>query len=1356
MRYAALAVCTLATVNIAAGQQEQARAVEALPESTRPFVVTADPVSRLPTVAAEGGRVDPASGLYRAVYGIPADTPVLDSPDATSRAYLEQESDRFGWTSTGSLQLVDEHVTRFGSHLTFQQVFEGLPVYNRLVKVNLGPGGRPTMVVSGYAPHLDGISGFSPAPRLTAAESAQIASLSIAPGRANTGPATLVVYPEARPRLAWRMLVSSQDSGDEWEVLVDAASGGLILVMDRVLRMHPDRDNHGKSGRVDGSGLVFDPDPLTSSGNAYGGQYRDRNDADSEALNNERVEVVLRDITLGADGLYRLEGPHVRIVGTAGIGGTPSSPPAESNPDAFRYTRADDKFEAVMAYYHIDANQRYIFSLDLGLRTGTRVLRVNPHGLGSDDNSKYFAGQFAVAFGDGGIDDAEDAEVIIHEYGHAILDTNAPNLFDGAEGTALHEGWADYWAVSYTRGLMESGKVPAHDWRHVFSWDGNETWSGRRLNRYGIYGEVTECHDGFCQSRDWYTDGAFWATAVMEIYDDIGKDATDRLALYSQLYLGRPASMLDAAAAFAQADADLFGGRHLGSIVNRFGQRKLVNPADFGPRIVHDPLEYADPAVTPSAPVTVSAIPVAADIATVRLLYTTGTSAFTAIELARESDTLYTGSLVLPADAFRLQYYVEAEDVAGLVSRLPTRAPDSTFSVILGRDTEAPQIRHVPPAFVDIGDWPPEVMARVEDNQGVDSVWVEFRVSDQAGVRRESGAFGLMGQGDDQYAGQFPDAIARAGDRVRYRVWARDVAANPNGISLPAASAAAFAMDVTEDGVLTAFDSETEEGLQPHGVWERGTPSFGPLAARSGSSVWATSSAGPYPGTAGRAALELPSRDLGHYEGLYLEFWHWYDLEHENVSGPGPSSTGVLHDGANVKASYDRGLSWVLLRPEVGYTGSISAGSANPLEQEQAFGGYSFGWRRVRMHLPGGADVRIRFELGTNRSNSHASRYGYAGWAIDDIRLLVARSPDTAPPALGDLPEARVVSRAGEAPPLITVRAEDPSGIDAALMDYTYQARGGSTEGGTVRLEMAPASLTLFSGSVPLRRPPEAGARVTYRLRVTDSDGNSTTAPPHEQAPFVIDVQLAEEVSALASAVTTGVWRREAMQFIARGGDQTDVSSLHLGPLDLPQNASEITFELDHSYSLGSSSGANVKLWNSESDKWTLLSPEAGIASRPASGPLREELAWTEGSRDRLRSSFHLAPHAGERIRLRLDFGVAAGAGAEQFWRIHGAVLVYSTPDDAFDISRELALHANFPDPFTHSTTVQYTLPEATNVQLDVYNVLGQRVSALVERELAAGTYSVSLARGNLASGIYFIRLRAGGHQFIEPMIVQR
>jgi hypothetical protein len=82
------------------------------------------------------------------------------------------------------------------------------------------------------------------------------------------------------------------------------------------------------------------------------------------------------------------------------------------------------------------------------------------------------------------------------------------------------------------------------------------------------------------------------------------------------------------------------------------------------------------------------------------------------------------------------------------------------------------------------------------------------------------------------------------------------------------------------------------------------------------------------------------------------------------------------------------------------------------------------------------------------------------------------------------------------------------------------------------------------------------------------------------------------------------------------------------------------------------------------------------------------------------------------------------------------------------------ALANNYPNPFNPATTIKYALPEASNVTLEVYNVVGQVVRTLVADHQNAGRYVVQWDASNdsghsLSSGIYFYRLMAGG-EFLE------
>jgi len=76
----------------------------------------------------------------------------------------------------------------------------------------------------------------------------------------------------------------------------------------------------------------------------------------------------------------------------------------------------------------------------------------------------------------------------------------------------------------------------------------------------------------------------------------------------------------------------------------------------------------------------------------------------------------------------------------------------------------------------------------------------------------------------------------------------------------------------------------------------------------------------------------------------------------------------------------------------------------------------------------------------------------------------------------------------------------------------------------------------------------------------------------------------------------------------------------------------------------------------------------------------------------------------------------------------------------------EFAMDQNFPNPFNPTTTIRYSLPEQTQVRLEVYTVIGQRVAVLVNGEQPAGWHVVTFDGSHLASGLYFYRLQAGSN----------
>ncbi len=83
-------------------------------------------------------------------------------------------------------------------------------------------------------------------------------------------------------------------------------------------------------------------------------------------------------------------------------------------------------------------------------------------------------------------------------------------------------------------------------------------------------------------------------------------------------------------------------------------------------------------------------------------------------------------------------------------------------------------------------------------------------------------------------------------------------------------------------------------------------------------------------------------------------------------------------------------------------------------------------------------------------------------------------------------------------------------------------------------------------------------------------------------------------------------------------------------------------------------------------------------------------------------------------------------------------------------------LENNYPNPFNPSTVISFVLPQMSHVRLDVYNILGQKITELVNSQLPAGNYKVTFDGSNLSSGIYFYRLDAGNFTMTKKMILNK
>jgi hypothetical protein len=309
-------------------------------------------------------------------------------------------------------------------------------------------------------------------------------------------------------------------SGPTWQLFIDAHTGQAI------------GDPVDINRYVNGTGQIFKDNAVVATQN---NNLVDNNDAASAVPASAYSTVTLQGLT----GNNRLDGQFAS--------GSASKARAVGTNNSFIFDRHNNGFSETMAYFHIDFAERYIQSL--GFTTVNNRQQVFSIDRLTADNSMYTPNNKQITYGTGGVDDSEDGEIVVHEYGHSVQDNQVPGFGAVEEGGAMGEGFGDYLGATVNANLAGEFQITC-----IGEWDATSYAAGvphclRRLDSTKHYpGDVDgEVHD----------DGEMWSASLFQIRTAFGAARADKLIIQAHFLLSSRATFKDGSNALVTAAINL-------------------------------------------------------------------------------------------------------------------------------------------------------------------------------------------------------------------------------------------------------------------------------------------------------------------------------------------------------------------------------------------------------------------------------------------------------------------------------------------------------------------------------------------------------------------------------------------------------------------------------------------------------------------------------------------------------------------------------------------------------------------------------------------------------------------------------
>lgn len=469
--------------------------------------------------------------------------------------------------------------TRTATFFSAQQKVDGVPVLGATVVVTDAPGTQGDLVIDRTRA---GVADPG-APAVSRRGALSRARNGLAGAERARSRALLALRPEAggRERLVWRVTLTQRRPARDLEILVDAKTGAVVSR----------RDLRQGAFTATGTGQVFDPNPSVTPGGTFpgaesGGVLDEESDTPelTAARRPEQLYRLNTEPTVSEDGLTSrsgcLDGRWVRAFRTeAPITPTPVDRDVCDPGRVFSFTREDDRFEPVMAYFHIDRAAEYLNRLGFSAalpQPNSAGIKVYANG-DPEANAYYSPTAKYIVMGVGGVDSAEDADVLVHEYGHAVQDAQKPGYGESAQAGAMGEGFGDYLAAALSAERAapgdREGAVCLAEWFSL-------SFGERCLRRMDSPRTAAQVGPGTTCDAEVHCAGEVWSAALWQLRGSLGGGVMDRLVLQSHYSVPTTGTFNDGSRAILAADQARYGGAHLAQLKSVLRQRGLLVDTD--------------------------------------------------------------------------------------------------------------------------------------------------------------------------------------------------------------------------------------------------------------------------------------------------------------------------------------------------------------------------------------------------------------------------------------------------------------------------------------------------------------------------------------------------------------------------------------------------------------------------------------------------------------------------------------------------------------------------------------------------------------------------------------------------------